>query len=133
MRRLKNIFILSFLFLFATETFGVYKFVHFCGNEKTSESFYIEKNSCCCGDDEDESDDCCTDETAIIQLKEENSIISSKHIQTPDDIATDLFYQPVDKTNHLTQSSFSTVSKSVYQHSLFHKPPFQVRYCVFLI
>jgi hypothetical protein len=133
MQRVKNILIIAFLVLFTTETFGVYKFVHFCGNEKTSESFYIEKKSCCCSGDEDEADDCCTDQTAVIQLKEENSIVSFTHLKTPDDIAIDLFYQPIDKTISSEQSVFSTVSKSVYQHSLYSKPPSQVRYCVFLI
>lgn len=124
---------MTFLVLFTTETFGVYKFVHFCGSEKTSESFYIKKDACCCGDDEDESDDCCTNETAVIQLKEENSIVSFKHVKTPDDIATELFHHPVDKTDRIAGPSFSIVSKSAYQHSLYSKPPLQVRYCVFLI
>ncbi|MCD6068178.1 MAG: hypothetical protein K0S33_3004 [Bacteroidetes bacterium] len=133
MKRLKNILILSFLFLFATETFGVYKFVHFCGEEKTAESFYIEKNDCCCGDDEDESDDCCTDQTAVIQLKEETSLVSAGFLKTPDNIATELFYDPTEKTEFASQSWFSTISKVVYQHSLYSKPPLLIKHCIFLI
>ncbi|HEY1038787.1 MAG TPA: hypothetical protein VGF30_05240 [Bacteroidia bacterium] len=92
MKGYKKILIQLFFVLFVTETFGIYKYIHFCGSEKTAESFFIEKNSCCCGDDVDENDDCCTDETAVIQLKEDVTSLP-KTTQSPDDIPVHLFYE----------------------------------------
>ncbi len=93
MKGYKRILIQLFFLLFVTETFGIYKFAHFCGSEKTSESFFIAKNDCCCGDDADEMDDCCKDETAIIQLKEDNVLITSKTVKNPDNFPLILFYE----------------------------------------
>ncbi len=133
MKGYKKILIQLFFLLFVTETFGIYKFVHFCGSEKTSESFFIAKNDCCCGDDEDEMDGCCTDETAIIQLKEDNTLVSNKTIKTPDDVPVVLFYENSTSellVSKMVEKAASEISESESSGS---HTPLIIQHCSLLI
>ena len=129
----KKILIQLFFLLFVTETFGIYKYVHFCGTEKTSESFFIEKNSCVCGDDEDEADDCCTDQTAVIQFKEENTLTPNKTVKSPDNVPVNLFYET--RFSDLVFSKL--VEKSVTENTKYlisdSHAPLIIRHCSLLI
>lgn len=57
------------LLLFATESFGISRYAHFCGGEVTSETYFIQKKECCCDEAEEaEMDiDCCKDEIKVVQ------------------------------------------------------------------
>ena len=89
------------LFLFATETFGVYRYVHFCGGEPTSESYFVQEKECCCDDVSGEStemDDCCKDEVKVVQIDDRIIAPVTKNVNTPkalDIIAFHLVYSEI--------------------------------------
>lgn len=133
MKGYKKILIQLFFLLFVTETFGIYKFVHFCGSEKTSESFFISKNDCCCGDDEDEMDGCCTDETAIIQLKEDNTLVTKDFVKSPENTSFDLFYETSTSEQFTAKSLEKAASEIIESESSGSHTPLIIKYRSLLI
>lgn len=118
MLKLKKIASLVFLLLFVTETFGIYKYVHFCGSEKTSESFFIEKKDCCC--DDAEEDDCCTDETSVIQLQKEDAISPSALTKSPENKTFNLAIiepQLINKINSCTYCKKNLIRQTDFHDS----------------
>jgi len=51
-------------------SFGISKFAHYCGDEISSESFFL-KDTGTCGCDDEEEDSCCHDQAKYIQALHE--------------------------------------------------------------
>ncbi len=65
---------LSALLLVVTlfSSFGISKFIHYCGDEISSESFFLKDNDACgCDEEKEATEDCCTDEAQYAQSLQE--------------------------------------------------------------
>ena len=133
MKGYKRILIQLFFLLFVTETFGIHKYVHFCGSEKTSESFFIAKNDCCCGEEEDEMDGCCTNETAIIQLKENNTLVTNDFAKSPGKTSFNLFYEAATPELLASKLEEKAVSEIIESESSGSHQPLVIQYRKLLI
>ena len=123
------------LLLFATETFGVYRYVHFCGGDPTSESYFIQKKDCCCdaAAEEAEMDDCCKDEIKIAQIDSNITAPVSNHVNSPKAISIAIFYLLSAETVFNTSST--TCFFKVQENYQFYdsSPPIRHLVCSYLI
>lgn len=123
------------LMLFVSETFGVSRYVHFCGGEITSDSYIIEHKNCCC-DDEQESaamSDCCKDEVKIVQNTNDQVLPVQKGTDVPSVDFVTVFF-----STNLTISIAPLVNpifnkESQINQSFDTSPPIRALACCFVI
>lgn len=77
------------LVLFLGANTGIYKFLHYCGEELSSES-YINTDNCGC-EDEDEQNGCCKDDFKVMQFQGFAPIIKSADFPFPVSLDYSLF------------------------------------------
>lgn len=122
------------LLLIVTESFGISRYAHFCGDEITSESYFIENKDCCCEEEEEAAatSDCCKDEIKVLVNSANDALPILKSTGVPK-----IDFVSVFKLNDLIVKSDKVVStffNNSSSHSFFDSsPPIRELVCCFII
>lgn len=122
------------LLLIVTESFGISRYEHFCGDEITSESYFIQDKDCCCDEEEEAAamSDCCKDEVKVVVHTSNDAIPIFKSTDVPK-----IDFVSVFKLNDLIVKSDKVVStffNNSSSHSFFdNSPPIRELVCCFII
>lgn len=135
MKVFHRILALLLFVVLSTETFGVYRYVHFCGGDPTSESYFIQKKDCCCEDDAEEADmdDCCKDEVKVVQIDSKTTAPVSDNVSTPKVVSFAIFRLPYTEFA-LNDFFITTFSKVNHDYQFYDSsPPIRHLVCSYLI
>jgi hypothetical protein len=68
------VILISFLYLFLST--GLVIRIHYCQDQLISVSIYGEAQKCCCAVADEESN-CCTDKQVVVQMEQEDQVVTS--------------------------------------------------------
>lgn len=127
---MKRYFYIAFTFIYLTLCIGVNTYAHFCGNQLTSISAFIDHASCCCDDKPTKTSNCCKESFRSLKITQDHHGTTASRISQPIIIiATSpiVIHNPIIKTY--------THSPTFYTS---HSPPdlgtpIYIRNCVFTI